>query len=65
MPSPGVLGGRKPKSMLAGSDTKGGASAIARVGGAGRLVGTVLALGLTGGAGGGSDGEGEATCAIA
>ena len=51
--------------MLAGSDTKGGASAIARVGGAGRLVGTLLALGLTGGAGGGSDGEGEATCAIA
>ena len=65
MPSPGVLGDRKPKSIFAGSETKGSASAIARgstafgrTGGVGRLAGTVLALGLAVGAGVG-------VCAIA
>ena len=65
MPSPGVLGGRKPKSMLAGSDTKGGASAIARAGGAGRLAGTALSLGLAVGADAGFDGAGAGACANA
>ena len=72
MPSPAVLGGRKPKSIFAGSETKGSTSAIARgstaswrTGGVGRLAGTVLSLGLAVGADAGSDGAGEAACAIA